>query len=234
MNGSRLEFFKTFDATGTIRFENDLADPHFDVVATYIGEIDNFKGTGITEDVAVKLKLNSAYSELKENLSGSKENLTVYVGRTKIENDIPDQSYDQSNALTFIIFDQLNLDINNEQRTTLANMYGNAAFSLLSSQLTSILNSTFGGLINNFQLNKYSTREAYKLLFSGKYNNIRYSFGGSFGSQTDYLQLSKADIKFEYLLNPNFLIRVEQKDPIIQTTGEEKIRQFGLKYKFEF
>ena len=234
LNGSRLEFFKTFDATGTIRFENDLADPHFDVVATYIGEIDNFKGTGITEDVAVKLKLNSAYSELKENLSGSKENLTVYVGRTKIENDIPDQSYDQSNALTFIIFDQLNLDINNEQRTTLANMYGNAAFSLLSSQLTSILNSTFGGLINNFQLNKYSTREAYKLLFSGKYNNIRYSFGGSFGSQTDYLQLSKADIKFEYLLNPNFLIRVEQKDPIIQTTGEEKIRQFGLKYKFEF
>ena len=234
LNGSRLEFFKTFDATGTIRFENDIADPHFDVVATYIGEIENFKNTSVTEEVAVKLKLNTAYSKLRENLSGNKENLTVYVGRTDIENDVPDPTFDQSNALTFVIFNQLSLDLNNEQRTTLANMTGNAAFSLLSSQLTGLLNSTFGGLINNIQVNKYSSKDSYKLLFSGKYNNIRYSFGGDFGSQTDYLQLSKADIKLEYLLNPNFLIRIEQKDPVIQTTTEEKIRQFGLKYKFEF
>ncbi len=70
----------------------------------------------------LNLKLNTAYSQLRENLSGNKENLTVYVGRTQIENDIPDASYDQSNALTFVIFNQLNLDLNNEQRTTLANI----------------------------------------------------------------------------------------------------------------
>ena len=110
----------------------------------------------------------------------------------------------------------------------------NAAYSLLGSQLTNYLNSSLGGLINNIKLNKYSGRDSYKLLFSGKYNNIRYSFGGSFGSQTDYLQLSKADIRVEYLFNPNFLIRLEQKDPIIETTTKEKIQEVGLKYKFEF
>ena len=112
-------------------------------------------------------------------------------------------------------------------------MTENAAFSLLGSQLTSYLNSALGGLISNIKLNKYSGRDSYKLLFSGKYNNIRYSFGGSFG-QTDYLQLSKADIKVEYLFNPNFLIRLEQKSPIIETTTEERVQELALKYKFEF
>ncbi|MCB0729395.1 MAG: hypothetical protein KDC88_00055 [Ignavibacteriae bacterium] len=234
LNGSRLEFFKSFEAVGNIRFESDLADPHFDIVATYIGEIDNFEGTQRTEEVAVKLKLNTAYSKLKESLSSNKENLSVYTGRSDIENNTPDPKYGQSNALTFIILDQLTLDLNDQQKSTLADMTENAAFSLLGSQLTNYLNSSLGGLISNIKLNKYSSRDSYKLLFSGKYNNVRYSFGGSFGSQTDYLQLSKADIKLEYLFNPNFLIRVEQKDPIIETTTEEKVQEVGIKYKFEF
>lgn len=234
LNGSSLEFFKTFDAVGTIRFENDITDPNFDITATYIGEISKFENTDNTEEVAVKLKLNTPFSKLQENISGSSQNLTVYVGTSNIENDVPDNRYDQSNALTFVILDQLSLDFNDEQKSTLGSMWENAAYSLLGSQLTTLLNSSLGGFISNIRLNKYSGRDSYKLLFSGKYNNIRYSFGGSFGSQTDYLQLSKADIKVEYLLNPNFLIRLEQKNPIIETSTEEKVQELGLKYKFEF
>jgi len=232
LNGSQLDFLtKTFDALGTIRFERDLADPHLNIVATYSNEIDNFKNSGKTEEVAVKLKLNTAYSDLQENLSDKNNLLSVYVGRSDIENDIPDQNYDESNALTFIIFNQLNLDLNNEQKSTLADMPENVAFSLLGSQITSFLNSS---LISNVQINKYSGRDSYKLLFSGKYNDIRYSFGGSFGSKTDYLQLNNADFKLEYSLNPKFLVRVEQKNPIIETSSEEKVQEIGLKYKFEF
>lgn len=234
LSGSRLEFFKTFEADGTIRFENDLTDPNFDIVATYAGQVENFENSGRTEDVAVKLKLNSAYSNLRENLSGKNQNLYVYTGASQIENDVPDPKYDQSNALTFVIFDQLSLDLNDEQKSTLGSMTENAAFSLLGSQLTNYLNSTLGGLISNIKLNKNSSRDSYNLLFSGKYNNIRYQFGGSFGSQTDYLQLSKSDIKVEYLFNPNFLIRLEQKSPIIETTAEDKVQELALKYKFTF
>ncbi len=229
LSGSRLEFFKIFDAEGNIRFENDIADPRFDIVATYIGEIENFENLGNTEEVAVKLKLNSKFSEIKENLSGRNKNLSVYVGRTNIKNNIPDTKYDQSNALTFIVLDQLSLNLNDEQKSTLSAMTENAAFSLLGSYIASTL-----GFVSNIRLNKYSGRDSYKLLFSGKYNNIRYLFGGSFGSQTEYLQLSKADIRVEYLFNPNFLIRLEQKAPIVETLTEEKIQEIGLKYKFEF
>lgn len=234
LSGSQLEFFKTFAADGKIRFENDLTDPNFDIVATYRSEVENFENTKRTEEVAVKLKLNTAYSKIRENLSGNSQNLFVYVTASNIENDIPSTNYDQSNALTFVIFDQLNLNLNNEQKSTLGAITENAAFSLLGSQLTNYLNSSLGGLISNIRLNKYSARDSYKLLFSGRYNNIRYSFGGSFGSQTDYLQLSKADIKVEYLFNPNFLIRLEQKSPIIKTTTEERVQELALKYKFEF
>ncbi|MBI1932718.1 MAG: hypothetical protein HYS24_09310 [Ignavibacteriales bacterium] len=229
LDGSRLEFFKTFDAKGTIRFESDVTDPHLNIVATYIGEIDNFEQPGRTEEVAVKLKINSPLSKLGENLTGENENLSVYVGRSAIENDIPDSKYDASNALTFILLNQLSMDITDEQRTTLMDVAENTAYSFLGSQLTSYFSSALGGLVSNIRLNKYSS-DYYKLLFSGKYNNIRYSFGGN----TKYMEWNKTDIKLEYLFNPSFLIRLEQKDPIVETTTGEKIQELGLKYKFEF
>jgi hypothetical protein len=229
LDGSRLEFFKTFDAKGTIRFESDVTDPHLNIVATYIGEIDNFEQTGKVEEVAVKLKINSPLSTLGKNLSGENENLSVYVGRSQIENDIPDSKYDASNALTFILLNQLSMDITDEQKSTLYDVAENTAYSFLGSQLTSYFSSALGGLVSNIRFNKYSS-DSYKLLFSGKYNNIRYSFGGN----TKYMEWNKTDIKFEYLFNPSFLIRVEQKDPIVETTTGEKIQELGLKYKFEF
>ncbi|PID61255.1 MAG: hypothetical protein CR986_03055 [Ignavibacteriae bacterium] len=232
-NGSRLEFFKTFDAVGTVKFENEIADPHLDITATYTNEISNFEGSGSDKDVAVKLRLNSSFSNLKENLS-KKDIFSIYVGKSNIDNNVPAPQYDQSNAFTFIIFNQLSLDLNDEQRSSLGDMTENAAFSLLGSKLTSYLSENSGGFINSIRFNKNSNRDSYKLLFTGKYNNIRYSFGGNFGSNSEYLQLSKADIKFEYLISPNFLIRVEQKDPVIQTSYDEKIQEGALKYKFEF
>ncbi|MBK7980156.1 MAG: hypothetical protein IPK06_09195 [Ignavibacteriae bacterium] len=48
------------------------------------------------------------------------------------------------------------------------------------------------------------------------------------------MEWNKTDIKLEYLFNPSFLIRLEQKDPIVETTTGEKIQELGLKYKFEF
>lgn len=229
LDGSRLEFFKTFEARGTIRFESDVTDPNLNIVATYVGTIDNFEQSNKTEDVAVKLKINSPLSKLGENLSQENENLSVYVGRSNIDDDIPNTKYDASNALTFILLGQLSLDLNEEQKTALGSVAENAAYSLLGSQLTNYLNSTLGGLVTNIRFNKYATN-SYKLLFSGKYNNIRYSFGGN----TKYLEWNKTDIKLEYLINPNLILRAEQKDPVVETTTGEKVQELGLKYKFEF
>ncbi|MEE9432379.1 MAG: hypothetical protein V3V16_15135 [Melioribacteraceae bacterium] len=231
LDGSRLEFVKTFDAKGNIRFESDVTDPHIDIVATYIGEVENLDGKE-REDVAVKFKIDSPLSKLGESLSSDEDNLSVYVGRTDIDNDSPDGRFGASNALNFIFLNQLNLDLDEEQKSTLGSIVENTAYSLLGSQFSSYLNSALGldGLISGIRVKKYGIEEHYKFALAGKYNNIRYSFGGN----TEYLQLDKADLKVEYLLNPNFLVRVQQKDPIVETTNGEKIQELGLKLKFEF
>ncbi len=222
--GSKLEFFKPFDATGSIRFESDIADPFLDIVATYIGEIEKENST---EEVAVKLKIKSALSKLKENLSNDPSIFSIYVGRENIANETPDPQYDASNALQFILFGQLSLDKNltASEKSKLAALGESAAYALLGSTLSSFVHSAVGDVISNIQLKKSG-----EVIFSGRIQNIKYSFGGN----TQYFQIDKADIKIEYLFNPNFLIRLEQKDPVVETATEEKVRELGIKYRFRF
>ncbi len=222
--GSKLEFFKPFDATGSIRFESDIADPYLDIVATYIGEVERETST---EEVAVKLKIKSSLSKLKENLSNDPSIFSIYVGRESIANETPDPQYDASNALQFILFGQLSLDKNlsASEKSKLAALGESAAYALLGSTLSSFVHSAVGDVISNIQLKKSG-----EVIFSGRIQNIKYSFGGN----TQYFQIDKADIKIEYLFNPNFLIRLEQKDPVVETATEEKVRELGIKYRFRF
>ncbi len=222
--GSKLEFFKPFDATGSIKFESDIADPFLDIVATYIGEVERENST---EEVAVKLKIKSSLSKLKENLSNDPSIFSIYVGRESIANETPDPQYDASNALQFILFGQLSLDKNlsASEKSKLAALGESAAYALLGSTLSSFVHSAVGDVISNIQLKKSG-----EVIFSGRIQNIKYSFGGN----TQYFQIDKADIKIEYLFNPNFLIRLEQKDPVVETATEEKVRELGIKYRFRF
>ncbi len=222
--GSKLEFFKPFDATGSIRFESDIADPFLDIVATYIGEIERENST---EEVAVKMKIKSSLSKLKENLSNDPSIFSIYVGRENIANETPDPQYDASNALQFILFGQLSLDKNltASEKSKLAALGESAAYALLGSTLSSFVHSAVGDVISNIQLKKSGD-----VIFSGRIQNIKYSFGGN----TQYFQIDKADIKIEYLFNPNFLIRLEQKDPVVESATEEKVRELGIKYRFRF
>ncbi len=224
LGGSKLEFFKTFDAQGSIRFENSITNPYLDVVATYIGEEYT---AGKTEEVAVKLKIKSPLAKLGKNLSANKDIFSVYVGRENIQNNIPNLNYNASNAISFILLGQLTLNknLNQTQQSKLASIGESAAYSLLGSTLTSFVHSAFGDVISNIQLKKSG-----EVQFSGKIQNIKYSFGGN----TQYFQIGKANIKLEYLFNPNFLIRLEQKDPVVETATEDKIRELAIKYKFRF
>ncbi|MHA2290077.1 MAG: translocation/assembly module TamB domain-containing protein, partial [Promethearchaeota archaeon] len=99
--GSKLEFFKNFDAEGSIQFTAEPANPYLDVIATYRGEI--LIDTVETDDVAVKIKLEGPLNELGKNLMENPDNIAVYVGARNIDQDIPDRRYDVSDAVTFIL-----------------------------------------------------------------------------------------------------------------------------------
>lgn len=230
--GSSLEYFKTFDAEGSISFESKITEPSLDITATYIGDY-VAEESPQTQEVAVKIRLKGTVNQLGKNLADNPQNIGVYIGTRNIQNDVRDTRYDAADAVSFIVLNKFAKDLTAGDRNQLAtqtNVLSNTATSLLGSVLTSYVNSAVGDIVNNIQLRQ--TVEATKFSVSGKYRKIRYSIGGT---ENVFKDLYKASLKLEYMINPNFLIRLERKDPITQTYGnEDKINEMGLKYRFEF
>ncbi len=234
LQGSKLDFFKTFDAEGIIRFESNIANPYMDIVATYKGDYINPREVnGNAQEVAVKIFIKGPLSELGKNLANNPESIGVYVGTRNIQNNIKDTRYDYSDAFSFILLGKFKDDLTAQDRAETAGLITDiqsTATSFLGTMLTSFVNSAVGDLINNIQISRIG--EYTKFSFSGKIKNLRYSIGGT----TEIFQdINKANIKIEYPFNPNFLIRVERKDPVVQKYSfEEKINELALKYRFVF
>ncbi len=233
MQDSKLDFLgKTFDATGFIRFESDITNPYLDVTATYMNEyIDPRNSKALPKDVAVKIRIKGPLSDLGKNLSTNQESIGVYVGSRDIQNDTRDYRYDYSDAFSFILFGKFKDDLTAQDKNDLSgqtNIVGSTATSMLGSVLTSFVNSAVGDLINNIQIS--NTGDQTKFSLSGRTQNLRYSFGGT----TEVFQrIEQANFKLEY--GSTFLIRLERRDPIVQTNSVgDKINEIALKYKFEF
>lgn len=233
MQDSKLDFLgKTFDATGFIRFESDITNPYLDVTATYQNEyIDPRNSKAVPQEVAVKIRIKGPLSDLGKNLSTNQESIGVYVGSRDIQNDTRDYRYDYSDAFSFILFGKFKDDLTAQDKNELSgqtNIVGNTATSVLGSVLTSFVNSAVGDLINNIQIS--NTGDQTKFSLSGRTKNLRYSFGGT----TEVFQrIEQANFKLEY--GSTFLIRLERRDPIVQTNSlGDKINEIALKYKFEF
>ncbi|MEJ5350598.1 MAG: hypothetical protein WHS65_03300 [Melioribacteraceae bacterium] len=234
MQGSKLEFFKTFDAEGVIRFESNITDPYLDIIATYTSDYINPREINAApQEVAVKIKIKGLLSEIGKNLANNPESIGVYVGTRNIQNNIKDTRYDYSDAFSFILLGKFKDDLTAQDRAETAGLITdvqNSATSFLGSMLTSFVNSAVGDLVNNIQISRIG--EHTKFSFSGRIQNLRYSIGGT----TEVFQnINKANIKIEYPFNPNFLIRVERKDPVVQKYSfDEKINELALKYRFVF
>lgn len=229
LDGSKLEFFKVFEAEGSIRFETKVTDPYLDILATYNTEW--YQENSTPTPVAVKIQITGNFSELGRNLSTNSENIRVYVGNNNINNNLPDLRYDAKNALSFILVNKPDFVGSDQGTGTLANdlLYG-TSFSILGSALTSLVNSRIGDAINDIKLSR--TEQETRFNVSGKIENIRYTVGVTSNETQKDLD---PNLRIEYLFNPNFLIRLERKPPINATIGStEKINELGLKYIFVF
>lgn len=237
LSGSKLEFFKVFDAEGSIKFEGSIADPYLDIVATYSADYtDPTDPNAAPQPVEVRLRIDSRFSELSQSLSTSNENLKVYIGQRNIANNSPDNRYSQLDALSFVLVGKfINQGFTSGDRQNLASTVAqNAANSILGQALTSLINSQVGDFVNDIRVNKYGKDT--QINVSGRFENVRYSVGGNIeGENQVFNDISKANFKVEYLFNPNFLIRAERKLPVLQTSNtDERINELGLRYIFVF
>ncbi len=232
LDGSYLDFFKKFDAAGKIRFESSLIDPFLDVTATYLSDWeDKSQSTPVTTPVAVKMRLEGLNSQIGRLIVENPHNLKIYIGENNISSNTPDNRYDMSNILTFILIGSLP-DPNTGQlsasdRNLLGN-FSNTATSFLGPILTNVLNSAGVNAISNIQIEK--TYEGTRFNIAGRYKKFRYSLGGT----AEMFNPENADIKVEYIFNPNFSSSLHRKRPVNSLGSNESMVEFGLKFKVEF
>ncbi len=237
LDGSTLEFFKTFTATGSVRFESDLTNPNLDIVGmykAYYQKSDTNSATGGKEDeVAVKVRLTGPLHDLAKNFSQNTNNIAIYVGSSNIEKEISSPELDKADAVWFILTGKFTRDLSAQEKSKAATQIDpitGTATSLAGSVLAGVLNSYLGDYVRSIDLRNNGTGTVFNL--SGRFKDFRYTFGGS----TNFLQdLSAANVRIEYPLSESFSIRLERRQSVTETNYQnEMINELGLRYRVEF
>ena len=232
--GSKLDFIKSFDAEGTIKFLGEIDNPFLDITASYTGyyrPASDSTGSGETE-VLIQIKLEGPLKSLNTNLQKNKDIISVYKkssGSSQFELD-PTKTLDD--AMTFIIYGKF-ADEATAQET---NLVSSVATSFASSVFGSILNQAFGDAVRGFQLRQVGGVTKFNLI--GKVNTAIGDFNYEVGGTSQVFQdLSRANVKIEYPVQfiPRLILRLERREPIYESsTYGEMINEIGAKYSFEF
>lgn len=238
LEGSNLEFLKTFEAYGSIKFEKDLANPMLNITAFYQNEYfepqDTLRINPI--DVMVAVKLVGPLNEVMTSFANKKDNIVIYYGAQNIQNKVPDNTKDASDAISFVIAGKFKDDLTAADKSSISqsNLFSSAAVSILGSALSQFANAYLGDFVKNIEL-RQGARGDTRFNISGRYEKLRYTFGSAISSSNNADLTSEATFKLEYLFSPSFLLRLERKDPVAEKYGNmEKILELGIKYRYEF
>ena len=233
LDGSTLEFFKTFEAAGTIRFESQINNPNLNILATYKNYYAPPDQENKEEPVQVTIKLSGPLKDLSKNLTQGKNNINVYVGAEDIANNRPDPTKDVTSAMLFILTGKFDLTAQQSQAgnsSAFSNITSSTTTSFAGSLIGGVLNHYLGDYVRGVELRSVGSTTKFNLV--GKVKNFSYSIGGS----TDVFQdFSQANVMIEYPIIKNLLLRLERKEAITQTSiSNQMINELGLKYRFEF
>ncbi|MBI5662445.1 MAG: hypothetical protein HZC46_09895 [Ignavibacterium album] len=228
LEGSKLTFIKTFEASGNIKFEN-ISNPLLDITATYkdyyypVTE----SGTAAEQEVAVKINLKGPLSELNQNFVKDPENIGVYIGTENIIKNQRDPTKSPSDAIFFIIAGKFTDGATTQERDAVASTATNLAGSVLGG----VLNQFVGDYVRSIQLRQIGSETKFSLI--GKVGSFRYEIGGT----TEVFQdLSRANVKINWPITKRFLLKLERKESFINQSvvNAELYNEIGIKYLFEF
>ncbi|HTO94959.1 MAG TPA: hypothetical protein VMM80_11285, partial [Bacteroidota bacterium] len=195
-------FFKRFDATGSIRYTGDFLNPDLNIVATYQGtrslDTSATGAAGVSEKVVVTVKITGTRRAPKVDFAMTINDIDYlnYTGPTS--HDI------QSDAIAFIVAG--NFPLNASQRSNLPGQVqstaGNSlltgASSVLTGRLTEFLRAQTG-LDMNVDVN-IAGKEATELRLSGTVLNGYLHLGGTILNDP----LANANISILYSLGTIF------------------------------
>jgi hypothetical protein len=229
LDGSKLDFIKTFQAAGNIRFIEELDNPYINVVATYESfyNPDTLRTSANEYDVQIRIKLEGTADDIVSNFRKMDENIEVYKSRRNANQFELDATKTSSDAIFFVIANVFPEDATLQE----SNLVATTLNALAGSVIGSILNEQFGDIIRTVNIRQRGDETVFSLV--GKVEEFRYEIGGT--SQV-FQDLTRATVKIEHpLFVPNFVVRFYRTEPAYQsTTYSEMINELGLKYTFVF
>jgi hypothetical protein len=229
LDGSKLDFIKTFQAKGNIRFIEELNNPFINVVATYESfyNPDTLRTSTNEYDVQIRIKLEGTAEEITGNFLKGENNIEVYKSRRNANQFELDASKTASDAMFFVIVNKFPEDASIQE----TNLAASTAASLAGSIVGAVLNEKLGDVVRSVNVQQVGTETVFSLV--GKVEEFRYEIGGT--SQV-FQDLTRATVKIEHpILTPNFVVRFYRTEPPYQSsTYSEMINELGLKYTFVF
>lgn len=232
-DGSNLKLIKTFSAEGQLRFESEITNPYLDITALYKDYYTPPDTSSVSikeEEVAVKVILRGPLNDLSKTFTQMENNIAVYRGKTNIDNNTPSPEYDKADAIWFIVTGKFKNDLTAQEKTKSSEFLGVDAASVAGSLLGGLLTTYLGDYVRSFEFRNAGAATKFNL--SGKYKDLRYTIGGSTNVFQDF---STANVRIEYPIIQNFLIRIERRESSTETNyTNEMINELGLKYRFEF
>ncbi len=229
LDGSKLDFIKTFQASGNIKFFDEIDNPYVDVKATYESYYSpDTVRTGSNEwDVRIIINLEGPAKSLTSDFLQDESNIEVYKSRRNANQYELDATKTGSDAMFFIIVNKFPEDASLQE----SNFAASTAASLAGSIVGNVLNEKLGDVVRSVNVQQVGTETSISLI--GKVADFRYEIGGT--SQV-FQDLSRANVKIEHpLYFPNLIIRFYRREPPYQSsTYSEMINELGLKYSFVF
>jgi len=229
LDGSKLDFIKTFRAEGNVEFLDELDNPYINVTATYESYYNpDTLRTGANEyDVQVRIKLEGPAKSLTTNFLRDENNIEIYKRRKNYGQYELDPSKTASDAMFFIIVNKFPEDASLQE----SNLAVSTAASLAGSIVGSVLNEKLGDVVRSVNVQQVGAETKFSLI--GKVEEFRYEIGGT--SQV-FQDLSRANVKIEHpLFFQNLIIKYDRREPPYQSsTYSEMINELGLKYSFVF
>jgi hypothetical protein len=232
LDDSKLEFIKTFSASGSVRFFNELDNPYLDVTAIYRGYYELVDTSAIDsepKEVEIRVKLEGPLKELNKNSIQQEENISVYIRENSLAEYRLDATKNSSDAIMFIIVGKFTDGATTQDRDFAASF----ATSFAGSLVGGFLSSNFGNYVRSVRFEQVGTETRISLI--GKAGPIRYEIGGT--SQV-FQDLTRANVKIEYppiTSLRNLVLRLQRREPLQGTASHsEMITEYGLKYRFNF
>ncbi len=234
-------FFKRFNAEGTLHFRGSIMNPELDLTATYEGQRPDTSGKG-AEDVEATFKITGTRLEPKVDISMmiSGEDYYSYsashVGRTS--NDV------RNDAIEFILYG--NFPLNSSQRASAGADIG----STVSGSLVTGAGSLLTGALSEFLRNETGIIRSVDFSYGAQGTDIRLSgvawnglwqYGGKildnpFSNANFSVQYSFGTIFNDTSLR-NLMFELERKielNPLSPTNDLKAVNSARLFYRFSF